>query len=59
LAAPGPLGCLWQNWRLRRQWRLGVSADQLAKRYYNNDNINYSNSINSNHYNDNKESLGQ
>ena len=35
----GLWGCLWQNWRLRRQWRLGVSADQLAKRYYNNDNI--------------------
>ena len=35
----GLWGCLWQNWRLRRQWRRGVSADQLAQRYYNQEPV--------------------
>ena len=30
----GLWGCLWQNWRLRRAWRRGVSAEALAQRYY-------------------------
>jgi hypothetical protein len=32
----GLLGCLWQNWRLRRAWRQGVGAETLAQRYYAN-----------------------
>jgi len=30
----GLWGCLWQNWRLRRDWRRGVGAEALAQRYY-------------------------
>ena len=32
----GLLGCLWQNWRLRRAWHKGVGAEALAQRYYAN-----------------------
>lgn len=32
----GVIGTAWRNAQLRRAWRQGISADQLAQRYYGN-----------------------
>jgi rSAM/selenodomain-associated transferase 2 len=38
----GVLGTAWRNGQLRRAWRRGISAEQLAERYYARDRSNRS-----------------